>query len=81
MADKNDDFYNSVYGKYHAPTGSWGNRPKKNSRAKRIQEELLVILKEIANKSGFNTNAPHGYYEKAKELMEELKKRLQNEKN
>ena len=81
MAKDNDDFYSNVYGKYHTPSGSWGRRPKKNYRAKRIQEELLIILREIANKSGFNTNAPYGYYDKAKELMEELKKRLKHEEN
>lgn len=81
MANKDDEFYDSVYSKYHTPAPDWSSHPKRNYRAKKTQEELLVILREIANKTGFNINAPAAYFDKAKELMEELKKRLQHEEN
>jgi len=81
------DFYDEVAEKYsvninnRASSSAYGyctssSQHYERYAAGRIKKRLLIHLKEIANRSGFNTNAPDSLYEEAKNIFEELENKI-----
>ena len=70
------DMYDELSKRYiHEDETTWWPEltyPTRQERVANIQRRLLNILREIADNSGFNTNAPDEMYGTAKKLFEEL---------
>jgi len=80
MTDPNKKYYDmydemSKKYSYDEDEASWWpelTQPTKQERRQSTQRRLLNILREIANNSGFNTNAPDEMYGTAKKLFGEI---------
>tara|TARA_R110000824_G_scaffold159_2_gene583 strand:+ start:320 stop:685 length:366 start_codon:yes stop_codon:yes gene_type:complete len=70
------DMYDEIFNRYnYEEEGAWRPEMTYPTRQERIvstQRRLLNILREIADNSGFNTNAPDEMYGTAKRLFGEL---------
>ena len=78
IGKKYNTFYDSLAGKYYDSYDSYFDEEENNnfverSRFRRVHRNLLPVIKEIANRSGFNTNAPESLYSQARTMLEDLK--------
>jgi|10_taG_2_1085330.scaffolds.fasta_scaffold20181_1 hypothetical protein len=81
MTSWHDSFYDSIANKYATDKDNDPAMPKprKYKRlASSVLRDLKLVIEDIRDNSGFNTNAPDSMFARARELFEELKDRLRD---